>query len=62
MLLNESARSVLAQADEIDRALLSGLQDTRSISVEMRTLRAQIAKLPKGKHPPTCSALGRTPG
>jgi hypothetical protein len=49
MLLNDSARSIFAQADQIDRALLSGLQDPRSISDDMRKLRAQIAKLPKGK-------------
>lgn len=49
LLLNESVRSILTQADQIDRALLNGLQDPRSISDEMRKLRAQIAKLPKGK-------------
>jgi len=49
MLLNAPARSVLAQADQIDKALLSGLQDPRTITEDMGKLRAQIAKLPKGK-------------
>ncbi|KQZ63757.1 hypothetical protein ASD67_04175 [Sphingopyxis sp. Root1497] len=49
MLLSKPAKSVLAQADQIDRALLDGLQDPRSITEDMRKLRVQIAKLPKGK-------------
>jgi hypothetical protein len=49
ILLDSPARNVLKQADELDRALLGGLQDTRNIADDMRKLRDRISKLPEGR-------------
>lgn len=49
MLLHKPAQDVLAQADQIDSALLEGLQDPRNITEDLRKLRASIAALPKSK-------------
>jgi hypothetical protein len=47
MLLHKPAQDVLAQADQIDRALLDGLQDPRNITEDLSKLRTRIAALPK---------------
>lgn len=49
MLLDPPTRNVLRQADELDRALLGGLQDPRNIAEDMRKLRDRVSKLPKGQ-------------
>jgi hypothetical protein len=49
ILLHKPAQDVLAQADQVDRVLLDGLQDPRNVTEDLSKLRARIAALPKNE-------------